>query len=77
MREQAAVCTVHKAALAKIEAASTNFIEIDGETVAVYNFNEIFKSAFLGAGACAPHLHFYTTFHAAITPCVCILLRAS
>ena len=45
IRERAAVCAIHKAALAKIEASSTNFIEIDGETVSVYNFNESFKCA--------------------------------
>ena len=43
IRERAAVCPIHKAALAKIEAGSTNFIELDGETVAIYNFNEAFK----------------------------------
>ena len=43
IRERAAVCPIHKAALAKIEAGSTNFIELDGETVAVYNFNQAFK----------------------------------
>jgi len=43
VRERAAVCCVHKAALTKIEAASTNFIEIDGETVALHSFREAFK----------------------------------
>jgi hypothetical protein len=47
VRERAAVCTVHKAALAKIEAGSTNFIDVDGETVRVYTFGESFE--------CAPH----------------------
>lgn len=43
IRERAAVCAVHRAALAKIEAASTNFIEIDGETVAVHTFRDAFR----------------------------------
>jgi len=43
VRERAAVCCVHKEALTKIEAASTNFIEIDGETVPLHSFREAFN----------------------------------
>ena len=45
VRERAAVCTVHKAALAKIEAGSANFIDVDGETVRMYTFGESFECA--------------------------------
>lgn len=42
VREKAAVCPVHAEALKGIEAASKNYVDIDGESVAIYNFSEAF-----------------------------------
>ena len=84
IRERAAVCNMHKEALTKIEAASTNFIEIEGDMVSVYNFREAFKYALRTAATRArpPPVAFTApTLHVLmLTPvptcCVCVCSRS-
>jgi len=45
LRRAAVTCSAHKAALAEHEAASSNYVDIDGENVPVHNFSEAFPCA--------------------------------
>jgi len=42
MKAKAPTCTFHEAALKEIQAASKNYIELDGETMPVWSFSEAF-----------------------------------
>jgi len=41
-REKSSMCANHAEALKEIELASKNFVDLDGESVAVFNFSESF-----------------------------------
>ena len=43
IRDAAKTCPMHKAELLKIESASSNFVTIDGDSVAIMNFSEAFR----------------------------------
>ena len=45
LREKAATCEFHKAALKIVDAGSKNVVEVDGESVLVFNFAEAFPYA--------------------------------
>ena len=44
-REKSSMCANHAEALKEIELASKNFVDLDGESVAVFNFSESFPYA--------------------------------
>ena len=45
LREKAAVCEVHKAALQKVDAGNKNMVCVEGENVLIHNFAEAFSCA--------------------------------
>ena len=53
-REKSSMCANHAEALKEIELVSKNFVDLNGESVAVFNFSESFVCTLAPQTICSP-----------------------